>query len=82
MENEHKEMTDIEMYCVKNCLTLVDCGLWHSAKEALELMSHIKDRPCEACEYHKENGCTQWTCVFDKYLYSKVYGKERENDKH
>lgn len=36
------------------------------AMEALELMSHLKDRPCSACEYHKENGCCKWTCVFEK----------------
>lgn len=36
------------------------------AMKALELMSHLKNRPCSACEYHKENGCCKWSCVFEK----------------
>lgn len=43
----------------------------NAAVSALELISHLKDRPCEACEYHKENGCCKWDCVFDSMIYDK-----------
>jgi len=26
----------------------------------------LKDRPCEACIYHKENGCSRWSCEFER----------------
>lgn len=25
---------------------------------------HITERPCSVCEYHTENGCSQFECVF------------------
>lgn len=31
-----------------------------------ELLACITDRPCEACKYHGENGCSKWSCVFDE----------------
>lgn len=34
------------------------------AIKALEQTSHLTDRPCSACEYHTENGCSKWNCVF------------------
>ncbi len=34
------------------------------AIKALENIGHLKDRPCDVCEFHKENGCCKWTCVF------------------
>ena len=43
-------------------------GLADEAKkmaiEALEEISHLVNRPCEACEFHGENGCCKWECVF------------------
>lgn len=33
--------------------------------KALELISHLKDRPCEACEFYTEEGCSKWECVFE-----------------
>lgn len=45
------------------------------AKQALELMEHIKDRPCEACEFKVNGDCTKWTCVFDAWL--NAYGSRR-----
>lgn len=36
------------------------------AIKALEKTSHLIDRPCEACEFHKENGCCKWSCVFEE----------------
>ena len=46
--------------------------LWHYAEaidmaiKALDQVSHLNNRPCEACEYHKETGCVKWECVFEK----------------
>lgn len=34
------------------------------AIQALEEISHLVNRPCEACEFHGENGCCKWECVF------------------
>ena len=36
------------------------------AIKALDQVSHLNDRPCEACEYHKETGCVKWECIFKK----------------
>ena len=36
------------------------------AIKALDQVSHLNNRPCEACEYHKETGCVKWECVFEK----------------
>lgn len=36
------------------------------AIKALEQTSHLIDRPCEACEFHKDNGCCKWGCVFEE----------------
>ena len=46
------------------------------AKQALELMAHIKDRPCLACEFKVNGDCTKWTCVFDAWLHA--YGSRRD----
>lgn len=43
-----------------------DCARY--AYRALEVISHLKDRPCSACEFHKENGCCKWDCVFDEVI--------------
>lgn len=39
------------------------------AMKALENIGHLTDRPCDVCEFHKENGCSQWTCVFSNGLF-------------
>ena len=44
---------------------------FEKAISALDLISHIKDRPCDACDCNKGNGCTRWECVFDKHLCRK-----------
>jgi hypothetical protein len=28
-------------------------------------VKHLLDRPCSVCEFHKENGCCKWSCVFE-----------------
>lgn len=35
------------------------------ASKALDQISHLKDRPCEACEFYTEKGCSKWECVFE-----------------
>lgn len=35
-------------------------------KDAIVRLDHLIDRPCEACEFHKENGCSRWDCVFEE----------------
>lgn len=37
-----------------------------TAIKALDQVSHLNNRPCEACEFHKETGCVKWECVFKK----------------
>ena len=39
------------------------------AMKALENIGHLTDRPCDVCEFHGENGCSQWTCVFSNGLF-------------
>ena len=36
------------------------------AIKALERMSYLTDRPCSACKFHGENGCSKWNCVFEE----------------
>lgn len=37
-----------------------------SAKHEIEKMNHLIDKPCEACDFHKENGCSRWDCIFEE----------------
>lgn len=41
------------------------------ATSALELLGHLIDRPCGACEFKKEQGCCKWECVFDKLIHEE-----------
>ena len=29
-------------------------------------LKYLKDRPCEVCEFHSDNGCNKWKCVFEE----------------
>lgn len=31
-----------------------------------EKLSCLIDRPCTACKFHTEEGCSKWSCVFDQ----------------
>ena len=31
-----------------------------------EKLSCLIDRPCDACKFHKEEGCSKWSCVFEE----------------
>lgn len=37
-----------------------------NAIKAVKKISHLIDRPCEACEFHKDSGCCKWNCVFEE----------------
>lgn len=46
-----------------------DCPQYNANETALKCIKaigHLKDRPCEVCEFHGENGCSKWSCVFDE----------------
>lgn len=36
------------------------------ATRTIKTLCYLKDRPCEVCEFHSENGCSKWECVFEK----------------
>lgn len=36
------------------------------AIKALEQINCLTGRPCEVCEFHSENGCSKWKCVFEE----------------
>lgn len=64
---------DCNMRLCDGCLLNYDQGNMGEQQEALEIavkaverIGHLIDRPCEACEYHKETGCSQWSCVFEE----------------
>lgn len=42
------------------------------AIKALENIGHLTDRPCDVCEFHGENGCAQWKCVFCDELFGSM----------
>lgn len=52
------DMTDICDYSI-NCIEPIGC---------------LKERPCEACIYHGDDGCKKWDCVFDELLYEGSIG--------
>lgn len=29
-------------------------------------LSCLIDRPCTACKFHKEEGCSKWSCIFEE----------------
>lgn len=31
-----------------------------------ELIACLTDRPCGACKFHTDLGCSKWTCVFEE----------------
>ena len=43
---------------------------------ALENIGHLTDRPCDVCEFNKENGCCKWECVFSDGLFRGMRGAE------
>lgn len=31
-----------------------------------EMLACLNGRPCDVCNYHTENGCKRWNCVFEE----------------
>ena len=48
---------------------------------ALKLISTLNNRPCEACEFHGENGCREWECVFDEWFKAQYKARKEQNDR-
>ena len=79
IQNEYKcvdRECDIERSCGK-CPYMIPTKepilqAYEMAIQALENIGHLKDRPCSVCEFHKENGCCQWTCVFTDRLFGDM----------
>ena len=44
------------------------------AIKALEVIGHLNNRPCEACEFKVGGNCKKWACVFDEVIYGKGAG--------
>ena len=44
------------------------------AIKSIKLVGHLKDRPCEACEFKVDGSCTKWACVFDEMIYGPGAG--------
>ena len=38
----------------------------NTAIKALERMCYLTDRPCSACKFHSEDGCSRWECEFSE----------------
>ena len=49
-----------------------DYDALYMAIKALEQISHLIDRPCEACEFRKDNGCCKWDCVFEEVRNDRI----------
>ena len=64
--------------CMECVISKYDCDAcdeaFKMAISAIKLIGHLNNRPCEACEFHKENGCCKWNCVFDDLLYAEHKG--------
>lgn len=31
-----------------------------------DIKKYLADRPCDVCVFHKEEGCSKWSCVFEE----------------
>ena len=60
-EEAIKELKDIRDTSNQKAQEILD-----NAIKRLELLGHLKDRPCAVCEFRKENGCCKWSCVFEE----------------
>ena len=64
MKNENT-MKQLKRMMVDPNLKADDHNALAEGVRALELIGHLIDRPCEACEYHGGRGCRNWECVFE-----------------
>ena len=65
--NKIKDSLENEYTCIVpfNFVKEGDLEAFKMAIKALENIGHLTDRPCSVCEFHKENGCCKWDCVFE-----------------
>jgi hypothetical protein len=72
IEEAIKLLDDITSYCdfTDEYGDMIDSEPYYEALDlaikALDQTSHLKDRPCEACEFHIGDSCSKWECVFKK----------------
>lgn len=72
IEEAIKLLDDITSYCdfTDEYGDMIDSEPYYEALDlaikALDQISHLKDRPCEACEFHIGDCCSKWECVFKK----------------
>jgi hypothetical protein len=70
IDAERKHLLDIKMDGAEHVIV-------HHARRIIEDMpsvtpkendklKYLKGRPCEVCEYHSENGCSRWKCIFEE----------------
>lgn len=45
-----------------------------------EKLSYLVDRPCSACSLHGEDGCSIWSCVFEKPAENKKCQQDTYRD--
>lgn len=60
---------DIERSCGKCDLMIPTkepiLQAYEIAIRSINLIDCLTDRPCQACVYHKDNGCCRWDCIFE-----------------
>ena len=66
LPNERIVIADVDE-STRTCVVSVSVldSLISDLNNYADKLSHLKDRPCSACEFKKENGCCKWDCVFD-----------------
>ena len=53
----------LDIHATKQMLVNIQTNILRAA-HALELLSNLTDRPCDACRFKTENGCERFECVF------------------
>ena len=66
MDNKEaiNEITGFMRILQTDCDELIEALV--TSIKALNQVNHLTGRPCYVCEFHKENGCCKWNCVFEK----------------
>ncbi len=70
IDAERKHLLDLKMDGAEHIIV-------HHARRIIEDMpsvtpkendklKYLTDRPCEVCEFHSDNGCRRWKCVFEE----------------
>ena len=72
-ENARKQLMHILAF-LNPQLDGADTNALNTAIDTLDLISHLKDRPCDACEFKVDGNCQKWACVFDEAIFGKGAG--------